>query len=139
MINPHLNFLHAQTKQEELRRAADAYRRHEADARPAPLPPIEVPITLRFAFPDDTEAVARLAQLDRSDPPEQPVLVAEVSGKLRAALSLADGRAVADPFYPTVVLVQLLERRARHLTQVDPTPRPRRWRRRLALRPRRTT
>jgi hypothetical protein len=34
------------------------------------------PVTLRFAFPDDSAAVARLAALDSSRPPRQPVLVA---------------------------------------------------------------
>jgi len=65
-------------------------------------------LTLRFAFPDDEAALARLAALDSSEAPAMPVLLGEVGGQLRAALSLADGAVVADPFHPTVALVELL-------------------------------
>jgi hypothetical protein len=47
------------------------------------------PVTLRFAFPDDAAAVARLAALDSSRPPAQPVLIAEIDGEPAAALSLS--------------------------------------------------
>ena len=43
------------------------------------------------------------------------VLVAEVDGELWAALSLSDGRAVADPFRPSADVVGLLHERALHL------------------------
>jgi hypothetical protein len=74
-------------------------------------------LTLRFGFPDDSGALARLAALESSEPLATPVLLAEVGGELHAALSLADGRVVADPFRPTVALVDLLRARA---VQLDP-------------------
>jgi hypothetical protein len=80
-------------------------------------------LTLRFAFPDDEAALARLAALDSSEPPAMPVLLGEVGGQLRAAVSLVDGVVVADPFQPTVALVELLRARARQLTMVRSTPR----------------
>ncbi|MDQ6775136.1 MAG: hypothetical protein M3071_02710, partial [Actinomycetota bacterium] len=56
-------------------------------------------ITIRPAYPDDERALARLAALDSAAaPPESPRVVAEVDGELRAALSLQDGSAIADPF-----------------------------------------
>ncbi|MBV9464847.1 MAG: hypothetical protein JO169_01910, partial [Solirubrobacterales bacterium] len=44
--------------------------------------------------------------------PAQPALVAEIDGELCAALSLADGRVVADPFRPSGALLELLRMRA---------------------------
>ena len=43
------------------------------------------------------------------------MLVAEVEGKILAALSLADGRVVADPFSRTAELRTMLELRAKQL------------------------
>jgi hypothetical protein len=77
-------------------------------------------LTLRFAFPDDQVVLARLAALDSSEPPPQPVLIAEVDGEPRAALSLADGRVVADPFRFTLPLVALLRARAAQLSGAGP-------------------
>jgi hypothetical protein len=82
--------------------------------------PATTPVTLRFAFPDDDRAIAHLAQLDSSEPPAMPVLLGEVGGDLRAAMSLADGAVVADPFYPSTALVDLLRARARQLTGSSP-------------------
>ncbi|MGI8864254.1 MAG: hypothetical protein ACR2JH_07630 [Solirubrobacteraceae bacterium] len=87
-------------------------------------------ITLRYGFPDDAEAIARLSTLDSSEVPRLPILLAEVAGELRAAISLADGRVVANPFYSTAMLVDLLHTRAEQLRRVDPPgdgARSRRW------------
>jgi hypothetical protein len=67
---------------------------------------------IRLAHEADRPALARLAELDSSRPLEDPVLVAVVEGKPRAALSLETGDAVADPFYPSAGLVALLRVRA---------------------------
>ncbi len=82
-------------------------------------------ITLRYAFPDDDAAVARLAALDSASVPDAPLLVAEVGGELRAAISLQDGIVIADPFHPTLALVALLRERGRQLTAIRAE---RRWR-----------
>jgi hypothetical protein len=94
----------------------------------APVIPEAVPVTLRFASPDDAEALARLAVLDSSEPPELPALLADVDGRLRAALSLADGAVVADPFHPAEALIELLRARARQLEVRRPARRLRRLR-----------
>jgi hypothetical protein len=119
-----LQLLLAQARSRELRSAAGAGRRSHGDELPAI--PATIPVTLRFAFPDDERALARLATLDSREPPAMPVLLGEVGGQLLAALSLADGTAVADPFHPTVALVELLKARARQLTGPKRPRRP--WR-----------
>ena len=70
-------------------------------------------ITIRPAYADDERALARLAVLDSADAvPTRPLLLAEVDGELRAALSLSDGAVVADPFSPTLDLIELLRTHA---------------------------
>jgi hypothetical protein len=69
-------------------------------------------ISLRIAGPFDRPALDRLAALDSARTLRGPILVAETGGALRAALSLTDDRAVADPFAPTAELVELLRTRA---------------------------
>jgi hypothetical protein len=130
MILPELQMALARARVDDLRRAADAHRL--THRRPPPGPPVATgrSVTLRFASAGDQRSLARLAELDSSAPPAQPVLLAEVDGQLRAALAVTDGTVVADPFHPTADLIDLLRARARHL---DATPwikrsrRPRSW------------
>jgi len=72
-------------------------------------------IAIRPDRPEDELALVRLAQLDSSSVPAAPMLVAEVDGRLRAALSLRDGSVIADPFHRTAPLVHLLQARAEQL------------------------
>jgi hypothetical protein len=69
-------------------------------------------IEIRPARPGDEEALARLAQLDSAPVPAGPLLLASERGELRAALSLATGVAIADPFAPTARLVAMLRAHA---------------------------
>jgi hypothetical protein len=71
-------------------------------------------VTIRYAFPDDATALRRLAILDSQRVRRDIVLVAEVDGELRAALT-EDGTAIADPFHHTADLVLLLRERARQI------------------------
>jgi hypothetical protein len=68
-------------------------------------------LVIRIACVHDAPALARLAALDSAPVPLGDVLLAEVDGRLLAALG-ADGRAVADPFEATAGLVELLRLRA---------------------------
>ena len=86
-------------------------------------PPPSASITIRPAYADDDLAVRRLAILDSAEVPAEPLLLAEVDGELRAALSLADGAVIADPFAPTAELLPLL-----HLRAAQRRPRPLRFR-----------
>lgn len=69
-------------------------------------------ITLRACGADDALELRRLAELDSADPLAEEILVAEQGGELRAAISLADLRVIADPFHQTAHLVELLRTRA---------------------------
>ena len=79
----------------------------------APITSLTAPITIRLAVPDDHLALTVLAALDSAEAtPRGRVLLAEVDGELRAALSLADGSAIADPFHPTLDILELLRTHA---------------------------
>jgi hypothetical protein len=69
-------------------------------------------ITIRRAVPADAAALRRLAALDGAPVPGGVLLVAEVDGAPRAALSATTGEHVSDPFLPTAELVELLAARA---------------------------
>jgi len=69
-------------------------------------------IVIRRAVTGDIAGLARLATLDSARPLTGEILVAEHDGTARAALSLHDGRAIADPFLPTAGDVALLRTRA---------------------------
>jgi hypothetical protein len=87
------------------------------------------PIVIRLARPTDATELRRLAQRDSADPPASPALVAEVGGRIRAALGLEGETTIADPFESTAAAVELLHVRA---AQVRVTPRPpRSWRQAL--------
>lgn len=98
--------------------------RRSRPAPPAPMHDADTTVTLRFAVFHDAPDLFRLAQLDSADPLPEPVLVAEVSGRLTAALSLSGDRIIADPFVLTAGTVELLRARARQLSGSGRT----RWR-----------
>ena len=69
-------------------------------------------ITIRPAYADDELALTRLAVLDSATLPAEPLLLAEVDGELRVAMSLADGSVIADPFFRTTQVVALVRKHA---------------------------
>ena len=71
-------------------------------------------ITIRSLSGADRR-VEQLAQRDSSGTPPEPLLGAESDGHLLAAISLANGDVVADPFNRTADVVDLLRVRARQL------------------------
>jgi hypothetical protein len=72
-------------------------------------------LVIRPAHPADAAALEQLAQLDSRRLPAGPHLIAELDGRVVAALSRHDGGAVADPFTRTAGIVALLQRRADQL------------------------
>jgi hypothetical protein len=70
---------------------------------------------IRKATIDDVAALERLAALDGQKPLAGDALIGEMDGSPAAAISLADGRIVADPFKRTAHLVPLLTMRRRAL------------------------
>ena len=111
-MNHPLTPLTAQMLQEDARRAGERrawlleaeaqMRSTEADAA----------ITIRQADWGDSGAVTRLAAHLRSEVPPRPVLLAEVDGRLCAALSLVNGWSVADPLQRSAGVLELLSLRA---------------------------
>ena len=86
-------------------------------------------ITIRPGYGDDELAVIRLAALDSAEVPSAPLLLAEVDGEVRAALSLGDGSVIADPFFPTLHLLDLMRA---HVAGAQPRARRPRYRLRFA-------
>jgi hypothetical protein len=93
--------------------------------------PMTSPLVIRPASTADTAALERLAVVDSARPLTGEVMLAYAGGAVRAALSLETGRVVADPFYKSAELVELLraaagERRPRRLwrRRAQRTPRP---------------
>ena len=72
-------------------------------------------IVIRTARHEDAESLRRLAILDSARPLRGDALVAALDDRPVAALSLADGRVVADPFERTADVVKLLQLRAQRL------------------------
>jgi hypothetical protein len=66
------------------------------------------PLVLRVADATDAAALQQLAELDSARLGAGPHLVAEVEGRIVAAVSLTDRSVIADPFAPTAGLVAVL-------------------------------
>jgi hypothetical protein len=91
----------------------------------------DLPVTLRLAEEADAARLECLAQLDSSPLPPGPYLVAERDRRMDAAISLATGELIADPFRRTAELRDLLRSHAGGLpvaeanaaaTQLKPRP-----------------
>jgi hypothetical protein len=90
----------------------------------------EAEIELRLCRASDDPALERLAALAERPLPFGRLVVALANGQLVAALPLAGGHALTDPFARTAHLLRLLELRAEQLRQ----PAPRHGRLRLIRR-----
>ena len=134
-MHPDVMLLLANQRQAELRRAAEVSRvareARRAPQRPARRPADDAHVTLRLDRVGDSARLYQLSALSERPLPAGPFVVAEVDGRLVAALPLAGGAPLADPFVPTFHLLRLLELRAGQIRRVDVRPRPRR---RLLLR-----
>jgi hypothetical protein len=79
-------------------------------------------IRIRHLGADDLAEVDRLAQLDSGRRPKGTLLGVEIEGRLAAAISLATGDSIADPFSRTGELRALLELRAAQLRRRESRP-----------------
>jgi hypothetical protein len=84
--------------------------------------PSEEAVALRLCSVHDDEALERLAVLEGRPSPRGRYVLAEVDGEVVAALPLAGGKPLSDPFRPTAHLLPLLRLRA---SQLEAQPRPR--------------
>jgi hypothetical protein len=89
-------------------------------------------LTIRRATDRDREALDRLAGLDSTHLPADDFLIAEVGGEPWAAVGIASGAIVANPFRPSADVAALLRLRAERARDARVTH-PGLWsRRRLA-------
>lgn len=72
----------------------------------------EASVALRLCRVSDDPGLEQLAALSERELPRGRFVVAEVDGRLVAALPLSGGPLLADPFAPTAHLRSLLELRA---------------------------
>jgi hypothetical protein len=81
-------------------------------------PPLDAAgeLLIRVAGPDDRPALDDLAARDSRPRLRGDALIAELDGVLVAALSLRDGRLIADPWKPTAVIGDQLRLRASSIT-----------------------
>lgn len=127
MTHPDLMMALARSRMDDLRRSAGHCIPKQRLRQPQRVDATENAVTLRLAVAiQDDQAIGRLAALDDSRIPAAPVLLALVDGMPLAALSLTDGRLIADPFHRTAHLVDLLRARARQLKRMGRMRR--RWR-----------
>jgi hypothetical protein len=91
-------------------------------------------VTIRPATYADAAGLEQLAALDSHRPLRGwHVLVGELDGRIVAAVSMHDGRAIADPFVPSADAVEILRRQASASRPARArVPRP--WMPRFALR-----
>ncbi len=75
----------------------------------------QIDCVVRYAHAGDREAIIHLAQLDSVREPAGPLLIAESGGGIVAALPLAGGDPVADPFVRSAEMVELLRLRGAQL------------------------
>src|SRR4051794_41346122 len=68
-------------------------------------------ISFRSATADDEPVLRDLSELDSARPVQRPAVLAVVDGSPVAAVSLSDGRIVADPFTRTEDVVTMLRAR----------------------------
>ncbi len=80
-------------------------------------------LAIRLAGGRDADAVTLLEQMEQRTLSAGPHLVAEVDGRVVAAVAVVDGTAVGNPFEHTTAAVELLRLRARQLRIVG-VPRP---------------
>jgi hypothetical protein len=64
-------------------------------------------VTIKLSTEADVERLRRLAELDSKPVPHGDVLIAEVGGRVLAAIGM-DGAVIADPFERTAGVVRLL-------------------------------
>jgi hypothetical protein len=79
-------------------------------------------ITVRLADHTDSRALLELAALDSAQVPAGALVLAESDGEIVAAVPVSGGRAIADPFRGTAMLVEMLELRAAQMRRRSAQP-----------------
>ncbi len=72
----------------------------------------------RMATAGDRGPLERLAELDSTETLIGATLIGALGGRVVAALSLCDGKVIADPFVASTEIVELLRVRAQQLNRM---------------------
>jgi hypothetical protein len=102
-MNSNLRLLLSQAEIDSRLREAQSRQRTAAGGREA-----DAPVVVRLARDADGPVLERLTQLEGRELPAGTTLLAERRGEVLAAVALAGGEPIADPFRPTADLVVLL-------------------------------
>jgi hypothetical protein len=119
-MNSNLHLLHSKAQIEAMLQRAQAHRPALLGRRQ---PRRE--LIVRLAGEADRADLERLAQLEGRALRSGATLLAERRGEVLAAVSIASGEAIADPFRPTADLVELLLRSRARLRGEPGRPGPR--------------
>jgi hypothetical protein len=115
MFHPDFTKMMVRDHLEQLRRDARVVRGR------ASTPAVDTnDVELRLCRVSDDRDLDRLAELDGRPVPYGRMVVAAVGGRVVAALPLAGGQALRDPFARTAHLLPLLELRAAQLREPEP-------------------
>ncbi|MBX5468469.1 MAG: hypothetical protein IRZ21_01050 [Thermoleophilaceae bacterium] len=107
-MDPFFNHLAGEQHAHDLIEQAERIRA----ARDSGFPAQPRSVTVRYFEGRDLDAIRALAALEGRPEPDGAVLVADVGGRVVAALPLDDREPIADPFTPTADVVALLKLRA---------------------------
>ena len=94
---------------------ASAWTIFDRSTSPRRRPAADTELTIRRADAQRRAEVDRLAVLDSAEPLHGDVLLAEMDGRVVAALELEGSRAIADPFTRSAPAVSMLRMRAQQL------------------------
>jgi hypothetical protein len=111
-IHPEVMRALAEGRMQDMRRE-QARRAHFAP--PSAPVPADPTIALRLCRVGDDPVLAQLAALEQRPVPEGRVVIAELNGRIVAALPLDGGPVLRDPFVHTAHLQRLLELRVAQL------------------------
>jgi hypothetical protein len=115
MNDTYLQLAKIRLRAEEINRRADVLGPRLSALGDRPEARLRDPVTVRLAVADDARELTRIAELDSAPRPADPLLIGERAGQPIAALSLADGAIVANPFVASADVVALLRLRALQL------------------------
>jgi hypothetical protein len=104
-----MNFLIAREHNRDLHAAAERARLERSGDK------VPSSVTLRYASEADSPRLSYLAELESTSPPSGDALVAEIDGRIRAALPLDGAGPISDPFHRGAELIELLRVRAAQL------------------------
>jgi hypothetical protein len=115
MIHPEFSMILAAERIEQLRRDARVVR------RPRPRPVTDTrDLELRLCRIADDPQLDELAVLEGRPVPNGRMVLAVIRGRIVAAVPLAGGQALRDPFAKTQHVMPLLELRASQLREPEP-------------------